>query len=248
VPTTPAMPSKALLRPAELLAEVERVPGAREALTGALDVQKALSRRDQVIHDLDDRASCPGSRPAASPWSAVRPGSTASAVSWSRATADRAPCRGLSRVRQRRRHASAERPERTPHRGRTAKGPPPSRSPNSSRSWAVGCRLRAGNRPWSSLGSAVVLVEALPRLLAAEEPVSGERLADSLRARGVDVRLGAKAVAAGRDGDGRFTLTLEDGARLESDELLVAVGRRPHTGDLGLETVDLEPGKMIHGR
>jgi len=107
----------------------------------------------------------------------------------------------------------------------------------------VGCELA---QAWSSLGSAVVLVEALPRLLAAEEPVSGERLADSLRARGVDVRLGAKAVAAGRDGDGRFTLTLEDGARLESDELLVAVGRRPHTGDLGLETVDLEPGKMIH--
>jgi len=50
---------QALLRPAELLAEVERVPGAREALTGALDVQKALSRRDQVIHDLDDSGQLP---------------------------------------------------------------------------------------------------------------------------------------------------------------------------------------------
>src|ERR671937_3334386 len=47
------MPSKALLRPAELLAEVERVPGAREAVTGSLDVAAALARRDEVIHNLD---------------------------------------------------------------------------------------------------------------------------------------------------------------------------------------------------
>ena len=48
------MPSKALLRPAELLAEVKRVPGAREALGGGLDTPAALARRDQVIHNLDD--------------------------------------------------------------------------------------------------------------------------------------------------------------------------------------------------
>ena len=48
------MPSKALLRPAEALAEVRRVPGAAQAVTGELDSQAALARRDQVIHDLDD--------------------------------------------------------------------------------------------------------------------------------------------------------------------------------------------------
>src|SRR3954447_7872096 len=48
------MPSKALLRPSEALAEVRRVPGAAEAVTGELDVQAALDRRDEVIHDLDD--------------------------------------------------------------------------------------------------------------------------------------------------------------------------------------------------
>ncbi len=46
------MPSKALLRPGELLAEAARVPGAREAVTGTLDVAAVLARRDQVIHDL----------------------------------------------------------------------------------------------------------------------------------------------------------------------------------------------------
>src|SRR5919201_851866 len=53
------IPSKALLRPAELLAEAERVPGAREAVTGALDVDAVLARRDEVIHDLDDSAQLP---------------------------------------------------------------------------------------------------------------------------------------------------------------------------------------------
>ena len=53
------MPSKALLRPAEVLAEVRRVPGAAEAVTGELDPEAALARRDEVIHDLDDSVQLP---------------------------------------------------------------------------------------------------------------------------------------------------------------------------------------------
>src|SRR6476659_2397472 len=53
------MPSKALLRPAEVLAEVRRVPGAAEAVTGELDAEAALARRDEVIHDLDDSVQLP---------------------------------------------------------------------------------------------------------------------------------------------------------------------------------------------
>ena len=48
------MPSKALLRPGELLAEVRRIPGVREAVTGDLDATAVLERRDEIIHDLDD--------------------------------------------------------------------------------------------------------------------------------------------------------------------------------------------------
>ena len=48
------MPSKALLRPAEALAETERVPGAAEAVRGPLDVGRLLARRDEVVHHLDD--------------------------------------------------------------------------------------------------------------------------------------------------------------------------------------------------
>src|SRR5918911_4066618 len=53
------MPSKALLRPAEALAEARRVPGAREAVTGELDVDAVLHRRDEVIHGLDDAVQLP---------------------------------------------------------------------------------------------------------------------------------------------------------------------------------------------
>src|SRR5918994_6393617 len=53
------MPSKALLRPYEALEEARRIPGAAEAITGELDVQAVLDRRDEVIHHLDDSAQLP---------------------------------------------------------------------------------------------------------------------------------------------------------------------------------------------
>jgi dihydrolipoamide dehydrogenase len=66
---------------------------------------------------------------------------------------------------------------------------------------------------------------------------------EALAARGVDVHTGSPAVAVERNGTVR--LTLEDGTTLEGDEILVAVGRRPATRELGLETVGLEPGKSV---
>ena len=53
------MPSKALLRPGELLAEIERVPGVREMVSGELDPRIVLERRDEVIHDRDDSSQLP---------------------------------------------------------------------------------------------------------------------------------------------------------------------------------------------
>ena len=54
------------------------------------------------------------------------------------------------------------------------------------------------------------------------------------------------AQAVHRDApDGPVTATLADGRKLVADEILVAVGRQPATGDLGLETVGLEPGTPV---
>src|SRR3954451_5232344 len=51
------MPSKGLLRPGELLAEVERIPGL--SARGELDAGAVLRRRDEIIHHLDDSGQVP---------------------------------------------------------------------------------------------------------------------------------------------------------------------------------------------
>src|SRR6185437_1016360 len=53
------MPSKALLRPAQALAETRRVPGAAEAVTGNLDIEAVFRRRDKAAHDFSDDEQLP---------------------------------------------------------------------------------------------------------------------------------------------------------------------------------------------
>ena len=65
-------------------------------------------------------------------------------------------------------------------------------------------------------------------------------------AEGIDVVTGHSVTRVEREGgDGAVTASLDDGRVFVADELLVAVGRRPATGDLGLEAVGLEPGRYI---
>src|SRR5207248_814414 len=102
---------------------------------------------------------------------------------------------------------------------------------------AVGTEMA---QAWCTLGSQVTLIEASDRLLGREEPFAAEQVATSLRERGVDVRLGARAVAVRRDTGGEVTVELDQGPDVKADELAVAVGRQPRTDDLGLETVGLK--------
>jgi dihydrolipoamide dehydrogenase len=96
---------------------------------------------------------------------------------------------------------------------------------------------------WASLGAEVTVLEGAERLLVREEPFAGEQVAEGLRAFGATVRTGVRAVAVRRDGD--VTVELDDGSRASGDELLVAVGRRPATSGIGLESVGLEPGDAV---
>lgn len=86
---------------------------------------------------------------------------------------------------------------------------------------------------WASLGAEVTIVEALDRLLPAEDPAISKGLARALKKRGITSRTGAR-VAAAREDDDAAHLELEDGTTLDADVLLVAVGRGPVTADLGL--------------
>ena len=237
------MPSKALLRPAPLLAEVQRVPGARQAVTGALDAAAVLARRDAVIHDLDDSAQLPWVKDreitlyrGQARFDGARRVRVGDEVHHARravviATGSGAaipPVPGLREI--------------APWTNREATGAKtvPGRLTVLG-GGAVGCELA---QAWSSLGATVTLVEVQPALLPREEPFAGEEIAAALRELGVDVRSGAGATHAARGEDGSFILTV-GGDDLVSDELLVAVGRTPHTADLGLETIDLEPGAII---
>src|SRR5207247_7086081 len=97
---------------------------------------------------------------------------------------------------------------------------------------------------YATLGSRVTVIEAEEGLLPREEPFAGEQLRQALTGRGVDVRTGVRAIAVRRDGP-EVTVTLSDGRQIQGEEILVAVGRRPRTQDLGLETVGLRPGQPI---
>jgi len=98
---------------------------------------------------------------------------------------------------------------------------------------------------WRSLGSEVTIVEALDGLLAREEPFAGQELREAIAELGIDVHVGARATEVSRQGDGVVSLALEGGARVSGSHLLVAVGRRPLTVDLGVQTVGLTPGEVI---
>jgi dihydrolipoamide dehydrogenase len=96
---------------------------------------------------------------------------------------------------------------------------------------------------WISLGTSVILLEGTSRVIVREEPFASAEVEAALRAAGVDVRTHSRAVAVARDGD--VTVTMEDGSTATGAELLVAVGRKPSTANLGLESIGLEPGKPV---
>jgi dihydrolipoamide dehydrogenase len=227
------MPSKALLRPADVLAEAKRVPGVPTG-DGELGPQAVLSRRDEVVHDLDDSAQLP--------WLEERDidlfrgdarfdGERRVLVGDEELVAERAvvvatgskaampPIEGLDQV-QAWNNRAATAAKQVPESMIVLGGGP------------VGSELA---QAWASLGAQIILVEGGKHLLSREERFAGEEVADSLRERfGVDVRTGTKVESVRPDGDG-VAASLSDGASAEAAEILVAVGRVPNTAGLDLE-------------
>jgi dihydrolipoamide dehydrogenase len=106
---------------------------------------------------------------------------------------------------------------------------------------AVGVELAQAFR---RLGSAEVTVaEGSDRLLAREEQFAGEQVRAAFQAEGITVLTGARVSAVKRNGS--VLATLADGRQYETDEILVATGRRPSTWELGLDTVGLPPGRYV---
>src|SRR4051794_12478241 len=191
------MPSKALLRPAEILAEVRRVPGAADAVTGSLDVTATLRRRNEVIHDLDDASQLPWLEDRGV--TLVRGEATV--------TGERTVQVGDETLEARKAVVLAT--------GSGALVPPieglKEANPWTNREVTTASRVPASlvilgggvvgvemAQAYASFGARVTLIEALDRLIAKEEPFASEQVAEALRAHGVTVHLGRKATRVSR--------------------------------------------------
>jgi dihydrolipoamide dehydrogenase len=87
---------------------------------------------------------------------------------------------------------------------------------------------------WRSFGAEVTIVEMLPHLLPAEDESSSKLLERALRRRAISYQLGARFEGVKDSPDG-VTVTLEGGKTLDTELLLVAVGRGPVSAGLGYE-------------
>jgi pyruvate/2-oxoglutarate dehydrogenase complex dihydrolipoamide dehydrogenase (E3) component len=236
------MPSKSLLRPGQVLAEAHRVRGAAETCDG-VDVPATLERRDEVIHHLDDSVQ--------EPWLEER---------------------GITLVRGQGRLAD-ERTVRVGDETLTARRAvviatgteplvPDIPGLREARPWTnreavtseevpqslvilgggtVGVELATA---YASFGTKVTVIEAGPRVLAREEPFAGDEVCAALAEVGVLVRADVRATAVQRTDDG-VTVELDDGSSVSAERVLVAVGRRTLSADLGVEDLGVEPGRPI---
>ncbi len=91
---------------------------------------------------------------------------------------------------------------------------------------------------FARMGSHVTMIEQGPRLLGRVHEEAGAIVADVFREEGIDVRTGV-GVEGAKPG---ITLRLSDGSTVETQHLLVATGRRPNTEGLGLEQLEVSIG------
>jgi pyruvate/2-oxoglutarate dehydrogenase complex dihydrolipoamide dehydrogenase (E3) component len=237
------MPSKALLRPGELLAEVRRIPGVREAVTGDLDVDAVLKRRTEIIHGLDDSNMVP--------WLEDRGVTVVRGAG--RFEGERRVSVGDDTLVARRAVvvATGSSPLVPPIDGLREAKPWTNREATTTEKVPERLAILGGGvvgvemaQAFSSLGSDVSLVERGDRLIAREEPFASDDVEQSLRERGVEIHLGTSATAV-RAEHGEVTIELDSGGPLRADQLLVAIGRALNTTDIGVETIGREPGKPI---
>jgi dihydrolipoamide dehydrogenase len=241
------IPSKALLRGPEVLGEARAVRGAAPAVKGDLDVEETLARRSSFTGDGDDAGQVKWVGKAG-----IDLLRGTGRLEGERTVVVTAP--DGARTRLTARHAVAvctgssaavppieglrEVEPWTPREATSAKQVPGRLIVVGG--GVVGCEMATA---YSALGSAVTVVEMGERLLAQLEPEAGEAVAASLRDRGVDVRVGV-AVSRARRADGEVVLTVGE-QEIRGDEVLVAVGRRANTTDIGLDTVGLEAGGYL---
>jgi pyruvate/2-oxoglutarate dehydrogenase complex dihydrolipoamide dehydrogenase (E3) component len=235
------IPSKTLLRPGDALQAAREAPGAREAVTGALDPTAAFEWRDFMVADYED-----GSKAAWLEGKGIE------------------LLRGLARIAGRGRVKVGDAEHSAEHIV-IATGSDPVIPPIPGLSEAEGVwtnrevtgltevprrLLVLGGGPVGvemaqavrRMGASVALVEGMDHVLPREPKPLGDALGGALAADGIELCFGQHASAVRVD-DGEYVLEFPERDDLRGDRLLVATGRRARVGDLGLETVGVEPGR-----
>jgi pyruvate/2-oxoglutarate dehydrogenase complex dihydrolipoamide dehydrogenase (E3) component len=237
------MPSKALLRPGELLAEVRRIPGVREAVSGGLDAAAVLKRRDEIIHDLDDSSQLPWLEKRGV--TVVRGPGRIEGERTVRVGDDTLVARRAVVV------ATGTAPLIPPIDGLREAEPWTNREATTAKQVPDRLAILGGGvvgvemaQAYASLGSDVSLIEQADRLIAREEPFASDDVEQALREEGVQVLLGTSATAVSAE-NREVIVELDSGGPVRAEQLLVAVGRQPNTTDIGVETIGREPGKPI---
>jgi pyruvate/2-oxoglutarate dehydrogenase complex dihydrolipoamide dehydrogenase (E3) component len=234
------MPSKTLLRPPEALAAARRAPGADAAITGEIDPAAVFAFRDFMVDDWDDTEHAKwledngvellrGEGRIAAPGLVEIAGQRHETKHVVIATGSKAsipPIRGLDEIEDLWTNREATEAKEVPGRLLILGGGP------------IGAEMA---QAFARLGSSVCLVESADRLLPGSPLDACRALSEALEEDGVELRIGANAVAAEQHGS-KCRLKLDGGEGLEGDRLLVATGRKPRVEGLGLENAEIVPG------
>jgi dihydrolipoamide dehydrogenase len=232
------MPSKALLRTGHAVAAARRLPG----VTATFDPAAVLARRDKITNNWSDDGQVAWAEGAGI--DVIRGVGRLAGEKTVAVTSEDGTRRELQA-----RHAvvvaTGSSPISPPIPGLDQIRPWFSRDATSAHAVPGRLVVLGGGvigvemaQAWARLGSKVDILVRGDRVLPSMEPIAGDLVADGLREDGVTVRLNTDLAEVAANGSG-CRLRLGSGEWLEADELLVATGRRPNTGDIGLETVDL---------
>jgi pyruvate/2-oxoglutarate dehydrogenase complex dihydrolipoamide dehydrogenase (E3) component len=243
------VPSKALLWPMELAAAAGRMPGVE--LRGPIDAPAVTARRDKFVFDYED--SGPVRVLTRYPATFVRGQGRLAGPLRAEVTAPDGSARALT-ARNAIVLATGSDPLIPDVPGLREARPWTNREATSVRQ-APGRLIVIGGGPVAcemtqalqSLGSReLTMLVRDDRLLPRHEPLAGELLAKSFQESGINVRFGHEAGRVERpEPGGPVTVEVDDGSRIEADEILVAAGRVPVVAGIGLETVGLTPNGPI---
>lgn len=239
------MPSKALLRSAAALRAAKMVPGAAQAVTGELDVEAVLQRRNSFTSNWSDDGQV----------SWLESAGIALVRGHGRITGPKqVTVAGDSEIVLTARHAvvvstgsDAFVPDIP---GLREAKPWISREATSAKAVPASLAIIGGGvvatemaTAYAGFGTEVTLI-ARSGLLASLEPFAGEQVTAALREQGATILLNTETTSVFRTADG-VTLKLGDGSTVTAEEVLVATGRTPRTGDIGLDAIGLEPGSWL---